>query len=152
MSPLGMGGSFSTGSPLPALPVLVLWHWQQQELPWQLGGRKGRQEQWHCPGEASPSPLMSILSNTMSVNSSAVIFSLQRLMDRMAWGERGAQGSLRALQVCVCVTTRGQMAKHERPNPFSGLKLVFRQLGFKRTKSCLESWRLRSPKKVSDAL
>lgn len=40
----------------------------------------------------SPSPLTSILENTVSVNSSAVMaVSLQGLMARMAWEEEGAE-------------------------------------------------------------
>lgn len=44
------------------------------------------------PSAASPSPLTSILENTVSVNSSAVMVeSLQGLMVRMAWEARRSE-------------------------------------------------------------
>lgn len=55
---------------------------------WSAGKGEGRSS-GTAQGRSSPPPFISILLNTMSVNSSAVIVSLQRLMDRMAWRERG---------------------------------------------------------------
>lgn len=97
-------------SPPASSPVLGFWDIQQQGVLWQPGVQeRGRQEQGPARGGASPSPLISILLNTMSVNSSAVIFSWQRLMDRMAWRERGAQ-ALTGCSAGLCVH------QNKRPN------------------------------------